>query len=232
VTPGVPLLELRGVSRRLASAGRTLTVVDAVDLRVERREMVAVLGPSGSGKSTLLGLMAGLDRPSAGEVRIDGVRLSDLSEDDLALLRRDKIGFVFQSFHLLGHLTALENVLLPLELAGRRKARMRAEELLAEVGLEDREHHYPVQLSGGEQQRVAVARAFAAEPDLLLADEPTGSLDRTTGRSLLALFHRLHRRRDAGAVVVTHDPEVAALADRRIHLLDGRVQPAETGTLG
>jgi len=204
-----------------------LTIVDGVDLDVRRGEFVAVLGPSGSGKSTLLALMAGLDRPSAGEVRLDGERLDRLSEDRLAILRRHKVGFVFQSFHLLGNLTARENVLLPMELLGWRNAHRRAGELLEAVGLADRGHHYPSQLSGGEQQRVALARAFAPRPALLLADEPTGNLDGATGRVVLDLLVALRADEGTTLILVTHDPAVAGLADRRIHLRDGRIDREE-----
>ena len=224
-----PRIELRGLTRRLPSGDRVLTVLDGVDLAVAAGEMVAILGPSGSGKSTLLALMAGLDRPSAGEVVLDGVPLSGLSEDRLALLRRAKVGFVFQSFQLLGHLTAVDNVALPLELLRRPEPRRRAAELLERVGLGERGHHYPVQLSGGEQQRVALARAFAARPPILLADEPTGNLDRATGERVLAVFRELHDEGGTTSVLVTHDPEVAALADRRVYLRDGRVQRVEEG---
>jgi putative ABC transport system ATP-binding protein len=219
-----PRLELRHVTKRLRSGDRELVVVDQVDLAVAPGEFLAVLGPSGSGKSTLLGLAAGLDRPSSGEVLLDGEPIQDLSEDALARLRRGRIGFVFQSFQLLGNLTALENVLLPLELAGRPAAAHRARELLAAVGLAERAHHYPAQLSGGEQQRVALARAFAVEPSLLLADEPTGNLDGATGSVVLDLLSRLRSEHGAALVLVTHDPEVAARADRRIHLRDGRIE--------
>ncbi len=206
-----------------------LTIVDRVDLRVEAGEFVAVLGPSGSGKSTLLALMAGLDRPTEGEVRIDGEPVHDRSEDELALLRRHKIGFVFQSFQLLTNLTAWENVLLPLELLGVADAERRAHESLAAVGLEERGHHYPSQLSGGEQQRVALARAFAPRPAILLADEPTGNLDGATGRVVLDLLARLRREAAATLVLVTHDVAIAALADRRVHLEDGRIAREEAG---
>jgi putative ABC transport system ATP-binding protein len=200
-----------------------LTVLDRVDLAVAAGEAVAVLGPSGSGKSTLLALMAGLDRPSEGEVLIDGEPIQDLSEDRLALLRRRKIGFVFQSFQLLGNLTARENVLLPLELADADEPERRADDLLERVGLGERGHHYPGQLSGGEQQRVALARAFAARPPLLLADEPTGNLDSATGRRVLEMLDELRRLEGTTLVLVTHDPAVARGADRLIHLRDGRV---------
>jgi len=221
-----PRIELIRLTRRLPSGERELTIVDAVDLTIPAGQFVAVLGPSGSGKSTLLALMAGLDRPTSGEVRIDGQPISGLSEDELALLRRHKIGFVFQSFQLLGNLTARENVLLPAELRGLPDPPARADELLAAVGLADRGHHYPSQLSGGEQQRVALARAFAARPPILLADEPTGNLDGATGRIVLDLMTELRRREGTTLVLVTHDAAVAALADRQIHLLDGRIERA------
>jgi len=218
-----PRIELWALTRRLPSGDRELTILDHVDLTVEPGEFIAVLGPSGSGKSTLLALMAGLDRPTSGEVRIDGAPIQAMSEDELALLRRRKIGFVFQSFQLLGNLTARENILLPIELLGQPDPYARADELLRAVGLADRGHHYPSQLSGGEQQRVALARAFAARPAILLADEPTGNLDGATGRKILQLLTELRRSETTTLVLVTHDPAVAALADRLIHLRDGRV---------
>jgi putative ABC transport system ATP-binding protein len=204
-----------------------LTILDDISLDVRRGEFVAVLGPSGSGKSTLLALMAGLDRPSSGEVSFEGQRIDRLSEDRLAILRRHKIGFVFQSFQLLGNLTARENVLLPMELLSLSRARQRANELLDAVGLSERGHHYPSQLSGGEQQRVALARAFAPRPALLLADEPTGNLDGATGRLVLDILVEMRAKEGATLVLVTHDPAVAELADRRIHLLDGRIEREE-----
>ena len=222
-----PRIELRQLTRRLPSGDRELTILDRVDLTIQAGEFVAILGPSGSGKSTLLALMAGLDRPTSGEVRIDGEPIQALSEDALALLRRRKIGFVFQSFQLLGNLTARENVLLPIELLGLPDPRSRARELLDAVGLADRGHHYPSQLSGGEQQRVALARAFAARPAIRLADEPTGNLDGATGRKVLELLTELRRREGTTLVLVTHDPAVAALADRLVHLRDGRVEREE-----
>jgi putative ABC transport system ATP-binding protein len=223
-----PRLELRQLSKRLPSGGRTITILDQVDLAVHPGEFVAVLGPSGSGKSTLLGLMAGLDRPSEGQVFLDGRSIERLTEDELARLRRRQIGFVFQSFHLLGNLTAFENVLLPLELVEARDGRLRAGDLLRAVGLAERGHHYPSQLSGGEQQRVALARAFAARPRVLLADEPTGNLDGQTGALVLDLMARLRRDEGSTLVLVTHDPAVAAMADRRVHLRDGRVERVES----
>jgi len=204
-----------------------LDVLDDIDLEIAEGEFVAVLGPSGSGKSTLLALMAGLDRPSAGEIVLDGERIDRLSEDRLAVMRRHTIGFVFQSFQLLGNFTARENVMLPIELLGRSDARSRADELLASVGLAERGHHYPSQLSGGEQQRVALARAFAPKPALLLADEPTGNLDGATGRVVLDLLVEMRAKEGATLVLVTHDPAVASLADRRIHLRDGRIERDE-----
>ncbi len=221
------LLSLRRVGRSLPSGGRMLTILDGIELDVRRGEFVAVLGPSGSGKSTLLALMAGLDRPSAGEVVLEGERIDRLSEDRLAVIRRHKVGFVFQSFQLLGNLTARENVQLPMELLGWRDAGRRAEGLLDAVGLAERSHHYPSQLSGGEQQRVALARAFAPRPALLLADEPTGNLDGATGRVVLDLLVALRAEGGATLVLVTHDPAVAKLADRRVHLRDGRIEREE-----
>jgi putative ABC transport system ATP-binding protein len=185
---------------------------------------VGILGPSGSGKSTLLALMAGLDRPSEGEVWLDGRPLHALSENELALVRRREIGFVFQSFQLLGNLTAEENVLLPLELARVADAVARANDVLRAVGLGERGHHYPSELSGGEQQRVALARAFATRPALLLADEPTGNLDGATGEIVLELLLRLRREQGSSLVLVTHDPAIASRADRLVYLRDGAVE--------
>ncbi len=218
-----PAIELRRLTRRLPSGGRQLTILDGIDLAIAPGEFAAVLGPSGSGKSTLLALMAGLDRPTEGEVLLDGEPIQALSEDELARIRRRKIGFVFQSFQLLGNLTARENILLPLELNGRRDAGSRADRLLEMVGLADRGHHYPSQLSGGEQQRVALARAFGPEPSILLADEPTGTLDSGTGKLVLERLAELRREHGTTMVLVTHDEQVGALAGRQIRLRDGRL---------
>jgi putative ABC transport system ATP-binding protein len=206
----------------MPSGARTLTILDGVDLTIRAGELVAILGPSGSGKSTLLGLLAGLDRPTAGSVRLDGNALENMSEDELALLRR-RVGFVFQSFQLLENLTARENVLVPLELTGVADAAVRADEALAEVGLAERGHHYPAQLSGGEQQRVALARAFAPRPAVLFADEPTGNLDSETGAHVLELLLDMRERNGTTLVLVTHDVTVAARADRQVHLFGGQV---------
>ena len=218
-----PRLLCEGLTRRLPSGGHVITILDDVDLRIAAGEFVAILGPSGSGKSTLLGLLAGLDRPSAGTVQLDGVALERLDEDALALLRREKVGFVFQNFQLLSNLTARENILLPMELGGRDGAAARADELLERVGLAERGHHYPSQLSGGEQQRVALARAFGPRPSVLLADEPTGNLDRDTGKNALDLLVDLREAEGTTLVLVTHDPQVADRAGRRVRLEGGRV---------
>ena len=208
------------------SGGRPLTVLREINLAIESHEFVAITGPSGSGKTTLLGLLAGLDLPTKGVVRLDGEDLSRLSEDARARLRSEKVGFVFQTFQLLPTLTALENVLVPIELRGRGNgpaAADRARDLLARVGLGDRMHHYPAQLSGGEQQRVGIARAFAGEPKILFADEPTGSLDADTGRTVIDLLVQLNRDARTTLMLVTHDPALAARARRVIRLAGGRI---------
>jgi putative ABC transport system ATP-binding protein len=217
------VIETRHLTRRFRSGPRTITVLDDVSLSIARGEFVAIMGPSGSGKSTLLALLAGLDRPSDGTVSIDGAQIGAMSEDRLALLRRRKIGFVFQSFHLLANFTATENVMLPVELLGGPSPRARAQALLERVGLGGRGHHYPSQLSGGEQQRVALARAFAPDPAVLLADEPTGNLDSENGRIVLDMMLQLRRDHGTTLALVTHDPALAELADRVIRLRDGRV---------
>src|SRR3990167_1350650 len=224
---GVVMIRVRDLTLRLPSGGRTLTVLDGVTLDVEDAEVCAVTGPSGSGKSTLLGLIAGLDRPSAGTIEVAGVALTPLGEDALARFRRDTLGFVFQAFHLIPTLTAAENVAGPLGLAGARDARPRARALLDEVGLADRAHHYPVQLSGGEQQRVAIARALALRPRVLLADEPTGNLDSATGGGVIELLLGLNRERGSTLLLVTHDEALAGKADRVLRLRDGRLLDPE-----
>ena len=207
----------------LPSGGELLTILRDIDLVVEEGESVAILGPSGSGKSTLLGLLAGLDRPTSGSVLLDGQPLESMNEDQLALLRRGHVGFVFQSFHLFPNLTAHENVRVPLELTGVSGARERATELLDRVGLGARGHHYPAQLSGGEMQRVALARAFGPAPALLLADEPTGNLDSATGARVLELLVEMRERDNTTLVLVTHDPAVASRAARRVYLEAGAI---------
>jgi putative ABC transport system ATP-binding protein len=216
------MIELRGVSKTVESGGRPLTILHPLDLTIGSSEFMAIVGPSGSGKSTLLGLLAGLDAPSTGEIYIDAIDITRLGEDDLARLRGEKIGFVFQFFHLVPSLTAYENIMVPMEIARRRDAAPRAKQLLDEVGLSDRGHHYPSQLSGGEQQRVAIARALANDPPIVLADEPTGNLDSTTGRHIMELLLHVRRARGSTLVLVTHDAELAALADSRLVLRDGR----------
>jgi putative ABC transport system ATP-binding protein len=222
-TTPAPEIAARGLTKILDSGGKDLVVLGGIDLEIAAGELVAVLGPSGSGKSTLLGLLAGLDRPTSGAVVLLGRDLTGLGEDQLALLRRGRVGFVFQSFQLLENLTARENVLLPLELIGVKDAVSRTDRALADVGLAARGHHYPSQLSGGEQQRVAVARAFAAEPQVLFADEPTGNLDSATGAQVLDLLLALRERRGTTLVLVTHDTAVASRAPRRIHMFGGRI---------
>jgi putative ABC transport system ATP-binding protein len=219
---GNAMIELRGVSKTVMSGGQPLTILHPLDLFVPSGQFLAVVGPSGSGKSTLLGLVAGLDEPTSGHIAIDGVDITTLGEDALARLRGEKIGFVFQFFHLVPSLTAFENIAVPMEIARRRDAAGRAKQLLREVGLEDRGHHYPSQLSGGEQQRVALARALANDPPIILADEPTGNLDSTTGRHIMDLLLGLHRTRRVTLLLVTHDAQLAALADVRLSLRDGR----------
>jgi len=217
------MISVRALSMRLASGGRGVDVLTDVSLEVPAGQFLAIAGPSGSGKSTLLGLIAGLDQPTAGRIEVAGVDITGLDEDALARFRRDHVGYVFQSFHLLPTLTAQENVAVPLELADEAGATARAAALLAEVGLAERAHHYPVQLSGGEQQRVAVARAMARRPALLLADEPTGNLDSATGKQIIELLVGMNRRLGSTLVLVTHDAALAAHADRVVTLRDGRI---------
>jgi putative ABC transport system ATP-binding protein len=217
------MIAARHLSKRVDTAAGPLDILTDIRLEIQAREAVAILGVSGSGKSTLLGLLAGLDLPSAGEVFLSHYRLNDLDEDGRARVRGELVGFVFQSFQLLSNLTALENVMLPLELRGDREPRNQAAELLSGVGLGGRLQHYPKQLSGGEQQRVAIARAFATEPAILFADEPTGNLDNVTGERVIDLLFRLNRDKGTTLVLVTHDEHLASRCERLIHLEAGRV---------
>jgi putative ABC transport system ATP-binding protein len=217
------MIELRQVSKTVTSGTEPLTILHPITLHVARGQFLAIVGPSGSGKSTLLGLVAGLDAPTSGEILIDGVDITRLGEDALARLRGEKVGFVFQFFHLIPSLTAYENVAVPMEIAGVPDPRRRAEALLEEVGLTARAHHYPSQLSGGEQQRVALARALANDPPIVLADEPTGNLDSQNGRHIMGLLREIHDVRGTTVLLVTHDVELAATADARLMLRDGRV---------
>ena len=225
----------KGLAQTYMSGGRPLMVLTDIDLEVEVGGAVAILGPSGSGKTTLLGLLAGLDLPSAGYVVLDGQNLSELSEDERAELRADKVGFVFQTFQLIPTLTALENVLVPIELQQASalnggEMQRRATDLLDRVGLGDRTHHYPAQLSGGEQQRVGLARAFANRPKILMADEPTGNLDAETGHHVIDLMVRLNREEGTTLVLVTHDVELASKAHRIVRLSGGRIVADERVT--
>ncbi|TAJ24037.1 MAG: ABC transporter ATP-binding protein [Nitrospirae bacterium] len=218
------MISVNHLVMRLAAGGRAITILDGISLEIPHKQMVAIVGPSGSGKSTLLGLIAGLDKPTSGSILLDGVEITALAESDMARYRRQHIGYIFQSFHLIPTLTALENAAVPLELNGDSKARERAAELLVSVGLGDRLGHYPVQLSGGEQQRVAVARAFSCRPPILLADEPTGNLDSATGRQVIDLLLNLNRDQGSTLVLVTHDPVLASYAERIVTLRDGRIE--------
>lgn len=221
------MLVVNDLEKTYRSGGRPLSVLRDITFRVAEGDLVALVGPSGSGKTTLLGLLAGLDLPTGGTVHLNGTDLSALSEDERARLRRDRIGFVFQTFQLIPTLTAQENVQVPLELRGESGARRRARELLERVGLGDRCGHYAVQLSGGEQQRVALARAFIHRPSLLLADEPTGNLDAATGGRVVELMMELNREEGTTLVLVTHDTDLAGRARRVIRLADGRMQTDE-----
>jgi putative ABC transport system ATP-binding protein len=218
------MIEVQNLTKVFAAGVYTLEILKGIDLTVRKGEVVAIEGPSGSGKSTLLGLLAGFDSPTEGSIRIDGEEITRLNEDQLAILRGRKLGFVFQSYNLIPTLTAEENVLLPMELRGDvPRMQERARDLLASVGLQSRSSHYPAQLSGGEQQRVALARAFACSPSLLLADEPTGNLDSATGNLVLEMLLQLNRSSQATLVIVTHDPALSGLTDRIVRLRDGRV---------
>ncbi|WP_263366198.1 ABC transporter ATP-binding protein [Edaphobacter bradus] len=227
------MIAVEGLRKSIRNGARTVDILKGLDFSVPRGQFVAIMGSSGSGKSTLLGLLAGLDTPSAGEVRLNGTSISYLPEDRLAQVRGKTVGFVFQSYQLIPTLTALENVLLPYELnddsSDSREGLTRARELLTNVGLADRFDHYPVQLSGGEQQRVALARAFMFRPPIVLADEPTGNLDTTNGAHVLELLLNLNRKEGTTLVLVTHDPALAGYADRRIMLRDGLIVADEIG---
>ena len=221
-TSAEPLIVCENLVKIYKVADLEVVALQGLDLLVEPGELIAIVGASGSGKSTLLGLVAGLDAPTSGEILIDNIDITKLGEDALAKLRGEKIGFVFQFFHLVPSLTAFENILVPMEIAGRREAAARAKRLLEEVGLLDRGHHYPSQLSGGEQQRVAIARALSNDPPIILADEPTGNLDSTTGKLIMDLLLDVRRARQTTMMLVTHDPDLASLADSRLVLRDGR----------
>jgi putative ABC transport system ATP-binding protein len=224
------MIRLESVSKIVQSGPEKLTILHPLDLEVPKGQFLSIVGPSGSGKSTLLGLVAGLDAPTSGRVEIDGEDLTVLGEDALARLRGAKIGFVFQFFHLLPSLTALENVLVPMEIAGLAGAEARSRELLREVGLSQRTHHYPSQLSGGEQQRVALARALANDPPILLADEPTGNLDAANGGHIVEILQGIHERRGTTIVLATHDQELAERADRLLVLKGGRIERVGEGS--
>ena len=220
----MPIIESQNLTKQVLSPVGALTILDNVSLAFEAGEACAIIGASGSGKSTLLGLLAGLDTPSRGRVLFDGVDLGTLDEDGRARLRAGRVGFIFQSFQLFSGLTALENVMLPLELSDRPDARATARDVLGHVGLADRIGHYPSQLSGGEQQRVAIARAFAARPKILFADEPTGSLDQATGARVIELLFTLNREQATTLVLVTHDAALAEYCTRRVRLDAGRLR--------
>ncbi|RMC99684.1 ABC transporter ATP-binding protein [Aquitalea palustris] len=220
------VLSAQNLAKQVVFNGEPLNILQAASLSVGPGESVAIVGASGSGKSTLLSLLAGLDQPSSGEVALFGQSLAGLNEDGRALLRRDKVGFVFQNFQLMPQLTALENVMLPLELAGRKDARDSASQMLSHVGLGQRLRHYPRHLSGGEQQRVALARAFAIHPGILFADEPTGNLDAATGRQIIDLLFQLNSEQHTSLVLVTHDNELASRCDAIYRLVDGRLNGA------
>ncbi len=217
------MIELQSVTKIVRSGTEDLTILDTVSMDIPDGQFVAVTGASGSGKSTLLGLIAGLDAPTSGEIFIDGESITEMKEDGLATLRSEKIGFIFQSFHLIPSLTAYENVLIPMEILGLKNARNRAEQLLVDVDLTNRGHHYPTELSGGEQQRIAIARAFANQPKILLADEPTGNLDSRNGSHIFDLMTDLHSKNNVTLVLVTHDQFLAETAQRQIILKDGQI---------
>ena len=217
------MIRLQNITKTVRSGTEDLTILSDVTIDIPDGQFVALTGASGSGKSTLLGLIAGLDAPTSGSIFIDNDEITAMSEDKLAGIRCDKIGFVFQSFHLIPSLTAYENIIIPMEIRGENGAKERATQLLNDVGLTDRGHHYPSELSGGEQQRVAIARAFANQPKILLADEPTGNLDSKNGRHIFDLMTDLHKKNNVTLVLVTHDNDLAGLAQRQVILRDGNV---------
>lgn len=217
------MIKLSNITKTVRSGADELTILDDVSFEIPDGEFVAVTGASGSGKSTLLGLIAGLDAPTSGQIFIDGEEITKINEDGLARIRSEKIGFVFQSFHLISSLTAYENILIPMEILGLPNVRERALRLLEQVDLTNRGHHYPSELSGGEQQRVAIARAFANRPKFLLADEPTGNLDSKNGQHIFDLMKDLHRENNVTLILVTHDATLAVQAQRQIVLTDGRI---------
>lgn len=217
------MIQIKNLTKIVRSGADDLTILDNVSLEIPDGQFASVTGASGSGKSTLLGLIAGLDAPTSGEILIDGEDITKMSEDALADLRSGKLGFIFQSFHLIPSLTALENIMIPLEIANQKDAKERARNLLEEVGLTNRGHHYPTELSGGEQQRIAIARAFANTPKILLADEPTGNLDSKNGAHIFDLMTKLHAQNNLSLILVTHDQNLAEKAERQIRLRDGRV---------
>ena len=227
-----PIISVEHVYKSVTDSTGTLDILRDIDFTLAPRETAAIVGASGSGKSTLLSIIAGLDTPTRGTVRLDGIDLFAIDEDARAAVRARKVGFVFQSFQLLGNLTALENVMLPLELAGRRDSRKAATEMMARVGLSERLSHYPRVLSGGEQQRVALARAFVVQPSVLLADEPTGSLDFATGETVMELMFDLNREQGTTLVLVTHDTAIATRCQRRITIEAGRIAPEPAPAIG
>ena len=223
------ILSVKNVSKTYQTGSKKLTVLDQVNIEIQAGESIAIVGPSGSGKTTLLGLCAGLDSSSTGTIELNGKRLDLLSEDERASVRSESVGFIFQNFQLLPTLTALENVMVPLELKKRKDARVKAMELLKQVGLADRATHYPTQLSGGEQQRVSIARAFANEPKILFADEPTGNLDTETGEMIEDLIFEMNKAQGTTLILVTHDPDLAKRTQRIIHIKGGKVQEENHG---
>jgi putative ABC transport system ATP-binding protein len=230
--PRQPIIQLTGVELTLNSGAGAVNILRGIDLAVDRGAAIGIVGPSGSGKSTMMAVMTGLERPTGGCVIVDGVDISGLDEDKLALFRRGRVGIVLQSFHLMPTMTALENVAIPLELSGRKHAFERARAELDLVGLGHRTAHYPAELSGGEQQRVALARALVSDPALLFADEPTGNLDSVTGDAIIKLMFDLHARRGTTMLLITHDSSLASRCNRILHLADGRIMAEEPGNAG